>query len=120
MKFELSTIGSAYTKEEADKLRKFGLTFRKDGKRHSSRTEVHRRGADEAEGSPAGLMVTVWSEDTGEDLYTNAWSDEGTIELETLEDLIAFAREWGKLIITPDTDPYSGGPGIEIYDDYAE
>jgi hypothetical protein len=98
VKFSLSTARSTYDKEDADKLRKFGMTFRK------------QRAED--------VNFLGWSPNP--DLFAKAWNDKGEIELETLEDLLAFAREWGKLIITPDTEPYSGGPRIEIYNDYVE
>lgn len=89
MKFNVSTSGSFYSKRAADKLRRLGFVF-------SEQTEPSIM----KDGLPAEYLG-------GEGSVT-----EIQLEIETLDQLIAFANKWGELIVTDGE--------IEIYDDYRE
>ncbi len=83
MKFELSTSGMFYSdKEQVEGLKELGFTF------EPSRSFTKR--------------------DRGVDDYVI--SGEPTIEIETLEELVAFSERWGEIIVEKDS--------IEIYDNY--
>lgn len=52
----------------------------------------------------------------------NKETQEYNIEINTLEELVAFARKYGKLVFTDDNfyGEETDIPSIEIYDDYRE
>lgn len=85
MKFTVRTTGAFYTPDEAAKLEKLGFQF-------SDRGE------------------TFW-ENEPKTRYNNCNHVE--VEINTLEELLAFADEWGEVIISDDNT-------LEIYDDYRE
>jgi hypothetical protein len=85
MRFELSTSGSFYDPGSVKDLEKLGFTF-----------EV--------------LKDPMFSDLKGKLHKTN--TEPVTIEIDTLEELVAFAKEWGELVVDSES--------IEIYDDYRE
>ena len=85
MKFKLTTSGSFYNEEDAKKLAGLGLPLEKNND------------------GPCATRFEYWlkpSEPTVE------------IEIETLDALMEFVKEWGDIVLSEDT--------IEIYDDYRE
>jgi len=82
MKFRLTTTGNLYWAEEAKKLEKLGFEFR------------------EGESAWEGKIVFYKKE-------SNL-----TVEINNLDELLAFQKEWGDLILSENK--------IQIYDDYAE
>ena len=83
MKFKLTTSGSFYNEEDAKKLA--GLGFVLEQYKDSVVSEQH-------------------------EYYLP--NGEATIEIETLDALMKFVKEWGDIVLSKDT--------IEIYDDYRE
>ena len=89
MLFTLDTTGSFYEKDQAEKLEKLGFKF-----------QEYKTGF---------FKGKIFSID----------SDCVEIKIDTLEELLAFAKEYGQLIIDfPSIG--EGQPNIEIYDDYRE
>ena len=84
--FTLTTTGHFYKKQEAKKLEKLGFEFKKLD------DELEEECLCTKKGNSAGL------------------------EINTLEELLSFAKEHGDIIISFDEDM----PRIEIYDDYRE
>jgi len=82
MKFRLTTTKNFYTEEEKEEVKEFGFEF-------------------EAEPTPL--------EDV--EYYLPSYSSV-EIEINSLEELMAFSKKWGKLILSNDT--------IEIYNDFRE
>lgn len=83
MKFRLITAGTYYSKKQAEGLMKLGFVF--EPVNESQFKKLH---------NPSFRMVE-----------SNVF-----IEINTLEELLAFSDEWGSLIIDQDT--------IQIFDDY--
>jgi hypothetical protein len=84
MKFELTTTGFSYNDEAAEKLQSLGFEFR--------------------DVSPCMFILSTKQKLT----------KEISIEINSLEELMAFSEKWGELVISHNP------PGIEIYDDYRE
>lgn len=86
MKFELTASGYYYSEEDAVEYRKLGFDM-----------EDTRQTLPGLRRSPRYAFVR---------------RGDPTIEITTLEELAAFANEWGPLVFNEDS--------IEIYDDYRE
>lgn len=83
MKFKITSSGNFYSEVQANKLEKIGFKFEKD----DTYKELHNE--------------TQYKISEGVDM-----------EIITLDDLIAFIKKYGHVIVDEDT--------IEIYDDYRE
>jgi hypothetical protein len=84
--FALTTAGFFYEKDEAKKLEKLGFTFKK------------------------------FEDEITDDCRRTKASGSVEIEIDTLDELLAIAKEHGDIIVSFNEDL----PGIEIYDDYRE
>jgi hypothetical protein len=84
--FALTTTGNFYKKENAEKLEKLGFEFKK------------------------------LDGEFEDDCFCTKKSRTAGLEINTLEELLSFAKEHGDIIISFDEDM----PHIEIYDDYRE
>jgi hypothetical protein len=89
MKFKLSTSCYFYDKDSAEKLKGLGFEF--------DEIQQHQR-------NHLGL-----SQDYTHDIDITVNPE---IEINTVEELVAFSKQWGQLIIN--------GDSIEIYDDNRE
>jgi len=83
MTFALTTSGYFYTKDQADALSELGFKFTPYPEHYKGRDMMRKDGPDEV-----------------------------TIEIKTLEELMAFTQKWGECVV--------GNGHIEIYDDYRE
>lgn len=87
MKFNLTTSGCFYKDKDKIKLGQLGFRFK--------------------------TTEEVYGEFTHKEWYKDEdFENPVTIEINTLEELIQFVKEWGEIIISED--------GIKIYDDYIE
>ena len=93
MKFRLSSSSNWYDNKHKERLEKLGFKFEKDDNPICS--------------SEMWYKIDAEHDDPGYATPTP------TIEFETLEELVAFQKEWGDLILLPDCC-------IEIYDAYTE
>jgi hypothetical protein len=92
MKFSLSTVEHYYNKEDMEKLSKLGFKF---------------KFLDES---------CIWNpNDLGE---FEILDSEPSIEINSLEDLLNFSREYGSVILN--TNTIDDVPKIEIYDGYID
>lgn len=90
--FTLTTAGSFYEKDQAEKLEKLGFKFTKN-----------------TSGTP---YFSYYRERS----WVCIKSDRVEIKIDTLDELLALAKEYGDLVISAD----EGQPSIVIYDDYLE
>lgn len=93
MKFKLTTSGTFYSESGKKEFEKLGFTFKRS-------EDVYKDYS----------WVTRWA--GSQEYYMNYGSVE--IEINSLEELLAFAREWGDIIIDGDNNE------LEIYNDYRE
>lgn len=87
MRFKLTQNKNWCDNEEKEKLERLGFKFKKE------ETEEYKH----------------WGE---WNCQSSSWDPETEIEIDTLEELMKFIREWGTIVLTKDK--------IEIYNDYRE
>lgn len=94
MRFKITTSGSFYNDEDAEKLTQLGFKFEPTAEmltRHNLPTITRHR-----------QWYKIWGDE----------NDEVYREFATLEELMAFVAEWGEVVLKPDE--------VEIYDNYRE
>ena len=93
MKFRLTTSGSTYPDGRRKKqLEKLGFKFTQHDQKYTE------------------LYQGIWGNQ--KDMYHMDWNQEVTVEINTLEDLLAFQKKFGQIVLSDNE--------IEIYDDYRE